>query len=75
MKQEAGKARTAQKKTAATTATGTATAGSAGFAVDWSQTGGKVALTCFIAAIVLIAFYYARQTLIHSQRAAAYAAA
>lgn len=73
MKQEAAKAKA--KQTKAGTAAGTATAGSAGSALDWTHMGGKVALVLFITAIVVIAFYFGRQTILHSQRAAAYAAA
>jgi lysozyme family protein len=73
MDAEAKKAKTAATKTG--TGAATATAGSAGSALDWSQIGGKVALALFLAAIAIAVIYFVRQTIVHNQRAAAYAAA
>jgi hypothetical protein len=73
MDAEAKKAKTAATKTG--TGAATATAGSAGSALDWSQIGGRVALALFLAAIAVAVIYFVRQTIVHNQRAAAYAAA
>jgi lysozyme family protein len=73
---EAGKAKSAAKKAG----TGAATSGAGptigGTSLDWSHMsiGGKVAV-CAIAAVAVVAIvYFVRQSMIHNQRAAAYAA-
>lgn len=78
MNDQAPKAKAQAKKTA----TGAATAGGGGGAaaptVDWSQlghVGGKVAMGLIIGLAVVLVVYFVRNTLIHNQRAAAYAAA
>ena len=77
MNKEAGKAKTKSKNAgtgAATTGTGT-TVGAPSF--DWSHMSlvGKVALGIAIAAGIAVAVYFIRKTIIHNQRADAYAKA
>lgn len=72
MKKEGTTAAKAETKSILKTAT--ATGGGAGGALDWTSMGGKVALYCFIAAVIVAVIYFARQASIHNQRAAAYAA-
>lgn len=73
MKQEAAAASSAANKDVVKTAT--ATGGTATGALDWTNLGGKVALCCFIAAVIIAAIYFGRQAMINNQRAAAYLAA
>jgi lysozyme family protein len=73
MDSEAKKAKTAATKAGAGAAT--SSAGSAGSALDWSHIGGNIALALFLAVIAVGVIYFARQVIIHNQRAAAYAAA
>lgn len=72
---EASKAKTASTKAktgAATTGSGTVAAPAA---VDWSSVGGKVLVCVMIAVALGFAVYFIRKSIVHAQRAEAYAKA
>lgn len=78
MNDQAPKASAQAKKTAAGAAGAGSGGGAAAPTIDWTQfghVGGKIALGLVIAFAVVLVIYFIRNTLIHNQRAAAYAAA
>lgn len=77
MNDQAPKATAQAKKTAAGAATTGGGGGVAAPSIDWDQIGaigGKIALAIFIVGVVVVIAYLIRNTIIHNQRAAAYAA-
>ena len=74
--EEAKKAKTASTKAK----TGAATTGGGGTiaapaTIDWSSVGGKIVVCILVAAAIGVAIYFIRKSIIHSQRAEAYAQA